>query len=286
MKFIANNTFGKFCQNPENYVHIEMARNSYELKKLSSSPNFIRQHILSENLVLCEMIPEKLEYKFQYSVASTILEFAKLFMYRFWYDTLIPHFHPDLPELLMTDTDSILFSIYCKDFIPKYANLPLMDFSQFPADHILHNNDHKMELCHFKDEFPSHYFITEFVGLRAKLYCYRTPKSDEEVTDHVKAKGYNKHAASKNLTFDKFRKCQRSFQTLKLSYTTFRGYDHCLFTIEQFKSVLSNFDSKLYVHSCNLHTSFYGSSLIDSNKSDCHICGDSVDFPMKVPIHY
>ena len=237
MKFIANNTFGKFCQNPENYVHVELARSLEELKMFCSSPNFIRQHILSENLVLCEMIPKKLEYKFQYAVASTILDFAKLFMYRFWYDTLLPHFYPDVPQLLMTDTDSILFSICCKDFIKKYKSLPMMDFSQFPIDHPLYNSENKMKLCHFKDEFPGNYFITEFIGLRAKLYCYRTPQSNGEVIDHVKAKGYNAYAASKNLTFEKFRKCQQTFQTLKLSHRTFRGYNQSLFTIDQLKNV-------------------------------------------------
>ena len=232
------------------------------------------------------MIPRKLEYKFQYAVASAILDFAKLFMYRFWYDTLLPHFYPDVPQLLMTDTDSILFSICCKDFIKKYKSLPMMDFSQFPIDHPLYNSENKMKLCHFKDEFPGNYFITEFIGLRAKLYCYRTPQSNGEVIDHVKAKGYNAYAASKNLTFEKFRKCQQTFQTLKLSYRTFRGYNQSLFTIDQLKNVLSNFDSKLYVHSCNIHTSFYGSSLIKPNNSNCYVCKQDVKYPMKVPSHH
>ena len=286
MKFIANNTFGKFCQNPENYRHFEMARTSEHLKKLSASPNFISQRILSENLVLCEMIPEKLEYKFQYAVASTILEFAKLFMYEFWYDILLPHFHPDVPELIMTDTDSILFSIKCEHFIDKYKTLPMMDFSNFPKDHVLYNNQNKMKLLHFKDEFPQHCFITEFVGLRAKLYCYRTTTTSGETTAHIKAKGYNSYAASQNLTFEKYLQCQETFKTMKFSYRTFRGYDFSLFTIEQLKNVLSNFDSKLYVHSCNIHTTFYGSILINPRNSDCYSCKKkSVNFPIRVNNH-
>ena len=59
MKALANNTFGKFCENPENYRKIEMARTGEQLKHLASSPNFIKQHILSESLVFCEMVPEK-----------------------------------------------------------------------------------------------------------------------------------------------------------------------------------------------------------------------------------
>ena len=203
------------------------------------------------------MVPEKLEYKFQYAVASTILEFAKLFMYKFWYDTLLPHFLPDVPELLLTDTDSILFSIECENFLDKYKKLPQMDFSNFPEDHVLYDNQHRMKLLHFKDEFPYHQFITDFIGLRAKLYCYRCSNVQGKVLDYAKAKGYNKYATTQNLNFEKFRQCWESFKTMKFSYRTFRGYDHNLFTIEQLKNVLSNFDSKVYVHSCNIHTSFY-----------------------------
>ena len=282
MKFIANNTFGKFAQNPEKYIRIEIARTAEQLRTLSSSPNFLRQKILSENLVLVEMVPNKFEYKFQYAVASTILEFSKLYMYKFFYDTLIPHFHPDVPNLIMTDTDSVVFSIECSDFISKYKALPLMDFSNFPKDHCLYNNKYKMKLGYFKDEFPESHFITEFVGLRPKLYAYRSLSPDGNFVDFIKAKGYNSQAARRYLTFQRFITCMKTFQNLKLSYLTFRGYDHTLFTVEQFKNVLSNFDSKLYVHSCNIHTSFYGSALIKKNASACYLCtAEAIKFPFR-----
>ena len=204
-------------------------------------------------------------------------------MYQYWYDTLLPHFSPDIPELLMTDTDSILFSIECDDFVTKYKKLPKMDFSNFPPGHVLYNTENKMKLLHFKDEFPYNSYITEFIGLRAKLYCYKFINIEGKTVDCVKTKGYNKYAASQNLNFEKFRLCQESFKTLKLSCRTIRGYNHSLFTIEQLKNVLSNFDSKLYVHSCNIHTSFYGSCLIIPYNSQCHICNKKcLRFPIKV----
>ena len=281
MKYIANQTFGKFAQNPEKYSCIEIARTPEQLRKFTSSPNFLRQIIMAENLVLVEMTPVKFEYKFQYAVASTILELAKLYMYEFWYDTLLPHFYPDIPQLIMTDTDSIVFSIKCSNFMTKFQNLALMDFSNFPSNHVLYNDENKMKLGYFKDEFPEHHFITEFVGLRAKLYCYRAQKPNGSFCEYVKAKGYNSKAA-KNLTFEKFFTCHQTFQNLKLSYKTFRGYDHILYTIEQLKDVLSNFDSKLHVHSCNIHTSFYGSKLVDEKSSYCYLCKkEAIHYPLK-----
>ena len=54
-----------------------------------------------------------------------------------------------------------------------------------------------MKLGFFKDEFAEHHFITEFVGLRAKLYAYRSLSSDGNYVGYIKAKGYNSHAARK-----------------------------------------------------------------------------------------
>ena len=39
---------------------------------------------------------------------------------------------------------------------------------------------------------------------------------------------------------------------------TIRGFDHHLYMVLQNKVVLNNFDSKMYICDCNIHT-FYGS---------------------------
>ena len=40
--------------------------------------------------------------------------------------------------------------------------------------------------------------------------------------------------------------------------------DHQLYTVLQNKVVLNNFDSKMYICNCNVHTFFYRSNYIDS----------------------
>ena len=74
------------------------------------------------------------------------------------------------------------------------------------------------------------------------------------------------------MNFERYRECQQSFKTMRFSLRTFRGYDQTLYTIEQVKRVLSNFDSKVFVHSCNIHTSFFGSNMINAKNSNCYIC--------------
>ena len=91
----------------------------------------------------------------------------------------------------------------------------------------------------------------------------------------------------KNLTFEKFFLCHQSFRNLKLSYKTFRGYDHTLYTIEQLKNVFSNFDSKVHVHTCNVHTSFYGSKMINKKSSYCHFCkSEAITYPYRNDNYY
>ena len=60
-----------------------------------------------------------------------------------------------------------------------------------PKDHSLYSSKFKKEIGKFKDEtggIP----ITEFVGLRAKLYCYKTTLDEIK-----KAKGVSKHVIKK-----------------------------------------------------------------------------------------
>ena len=55
-------------------------------------------------------------------------------------------------------------------------------------------------------------------------------------------------------------KCHQDLTKLRLPLLTIRGIDHQLYTILQNKVVLNNFDSKMYICNCNVHTFFYGSN--------------------------
>ena len=68
----------------------------------------------------------------------------------------------------MTDTDSLIFSVNCKNFFQKYKKLPLFDFSNFKSDNYLYSNKNRKALLFFKDENPND-FIKEFIGLRSKF---------------------------------------------------------------------------------------------------------------------
>ena len=77
----------------------------------------------------------------------------------------------------------------------------LYDFSEYPEDHQLHDVSNKKRAGKFKDEMSSK-IITEFVGLRAKMYSLKT--DDEHV--NKKANGIKKSVVEREIKFDDYKR--------------------------------------------------------------------------------
>ena len=219
-------------------------------------------------MTIVEYKPEESSYDSPFSVAASILDLAKLHLYHYYYDVLKPAFVPDEIELLMTDTDSLIFSVNCENFFDKYKKLPLFDFSNFQKNSVLYSDKNRKALLFFKDENPSD-FIKKFIGLRSKLYVIKTVSNQID----KKCKGYNRKFKDTLLTYEKYKRCHRNLNLCRLPLVTIRGFDHHLYTVLQNKVVLNNFDSKMYICDCNIHTFFYGSKHI---KSICEKCNQSL----------
>ena len=137
-KLLANSTYGKFAQNPNNFTHAKLGLSKKELRKSTNSNRFLSVSVISKSVAIVEYKPEKIMYDSPFPVAATILDLAKLHLYYYYYDVLKPTFLPDKVSLLMTDTESIIFSVKCSDFFDKYKNLPMFDFSNFPKNNSLY----------------------------------------------------------------------------------------------------------------------------------------------------
>ena len=257
-KLLANSTYGKFCQNPNNFTYAKLCLNQRQFDKSVNSKRFIRASIVNQSVAIIEYKPEEIIYDSAFSIASTILELAKLHLYNYYYNILQPTFNPDKVTLLMTDTDSLIFSVNCENFFLKYKNMPLFDFSNFKKDNFLYSEENRKALLCFKDENPTE-FIKEFIGLRSKLYVIKTVKKTED----KKSKGYNRKFRDTLLSFKKYKQCHKNLNILRLPLLSIRGIDHHLYTILQSKVVLNNFDSKMFICDCNVHSFFYGSKDIN-----------------------
>jgi len=87
-------------------------------------------------------------------------------MYTFWYDYIKTRY--PTAELLMTDTDSVLFACNTEDIYEDMKSaMDHFDTSDYPKDHPLYSERNKKSLGFFKDETNGSP-TAEFVGLRAK----------------------------------------------------------------------------------------------------------------------
>ena len=104
-------------------------------------------------------------------VGATVLDLSKYYMYRFHYQVIRQNFQS---RLLYSDTDSLIYKIESNDLYQDLANQSAeiknqFDFSSYPEDHALRDNNNKSEVLKFKDEFSGDY-ISEFVCLKPKMY--------------------------------------------------------------------------------------------------------------------
>ena len=278
VKLIANSVFGKFIQSPLNYTEVKICTTKIDLLKNQSSPYFIGEYIIKDDLVLVQLRPKKLLYNHPYHIGAAILDLSKLYMYYWFYQVIIPHFGEDKVQLCLHDTDSFLLEIKSRNFIKKFKNLWRMDFSNFPKDSFIYSNSNERALLYFKDEYPGESnSILEFIGLRSKLYALRTQPHDV-----IKSKGYNSNFAKKFLSFEKFKACHNDLTGLKLPLKSIRGYNHKLHTVYQKKNVLSCFDSKMFVRNCNIHCDFYGFHGSKDSEGLCDRCKkEAFHYPYK-----
>ena len=98
-------------------------------------------------------------------------------MYTFHYDKMLVKY--PRAKLLFTDTDSFCYEIFTDDFYEELKQdlecFINFDTSNYPQNHICYSLENKKAIGKFKDETKGDP-VTEFVGLRAKLYSMMTTK--------------------------------------------------------------------------------------------------------------
>ena len=189
-KLMNNSVFGKTMENIRNRVDIRLVTNQKDAKKLISKPNYNHRTIFSENLVAIHMKKTKLVFNKPVYLGMSILDISKTIMYDFHYNYIKPKYG-EKAKLLFTDTDSLAYDIetedFYKDITPDVEER--FDTSNFPDKHKsgIKTDKNKKVINMFKDEAGGKQ-ISEFVGLRAKLYSYRMDEGEEE----KKCKGMKK----------------------------------------------------------------------------------------------
>lgn len=87
--------------------------------------------------------------------------------------------------------------------------------------------------------------ISEFIGLRSKMYSYVKDNGKNEKT----AKGVRKYVIKKNITHENYKDCLSNGKKMLHSMRTIRSECHQIGSYRLNKISLSCFDDKRFIHS-------------------------------------
>ena len=204
-KLMNNSVFGKTMENIRNRVDIKLVTDKKKAEKLAAKPNFKHCDIFNENLIAIHMKKTNLTFDKPVYLGMSILDLSKTLMFDFHYN-YIKTKYGDKAKLLFTDTDSLMYEIRTEDFYEDIKGdvKDRFDTSDYPSNHPsgIPTGCNKKVLGMFKDEAGGK-IIDEFVGLRAKLYSYKTLEGEES----KKCKGVKRLVVKNSITHDDYKNC-------------------------------------------------------------------------------
>lgn len=250
-KLLNNSVFGKTLEDVfkrkdiKLLTHWENIEQKLGASNLINRPNFHSSSIFSENLVAIQMNRVQIALNKPIYVGFSVLELSKALMYDFHYKYIIPKYKENV-ELLYTDTDSLIYEIKTDDF---YKDIKPDIDSRFDTSDFLPQNVYEIPLKNkkvlgmFKDECNGK-IISEFIGLKAKTYCFLL-EEDNELTK--KLKGVKRSVVSKHISFDDYKNCLNHNEKIVRSQLNFISIKHNLYTQLSNKLALTNDDDKRFV---------------------------------------
>ena len=241
-KLMNNSVYGKTMENVRKHGDYEIVNTPERFQKLVNKPLFKHRYIINEDLVIVEKDKHTVELNKPIYMGMSILDYSKTHMYSFYYDVLKPKYD-DKIKLVYTDTDSYVIEVETDDLYEDFKEInEYMDFSDYNVEHPNYDKTNKKVLGKFKDEMNGK-IITHFIGLKPKAYCYKVYGDDKE---HKKSKGVVKHKVSNRLTYKTYEETLNRNCKEEVSFNTIRSKNHQIYSINQTKYALSNYDNKRY----------------------------------------
>ena len=218
-------------------------------------------------------------------IGQAILDISKTLTFDFHYNYIIKNYG-NKAELLMTDTDSLVYLIQTEDFyldINKDVKKKF-DTSNYPEIHPsgIKTGVNKKVNGVIKDEAGG-LIISHFISLSAKLYSLLIRQNEEALKniplkklpfkgkeEERKAKGVKKSVIIKSLTFEDYKKCLFSEEKQMREMNIFRTKNHEVYSTTVNKVALSPNDDKRLVCPNKINTLVL-SPLTDEIKEYCVI---------------
>ena len=252
-KLMNNSVFGKTMENIRKRVDVRLVTDENKLLKLASKPTYVSSKIFNENLVAVHKIKETLTLNRPAYVGMCILDLSKTLMYDFHYN-YIKDRYKNKAKLLFTDTDSLTYEIESDDIYQDFCNdKDRFDNSDYPQNSPFYDKTNKKVIGKFKDEAAG-VPITEFVGLRSKMYSYIKENNKGGKT----AKGIKKNVIKDYITHQNYVETLENNDQIYHKMKTIRSDNHKLGSYEINKVSLSCFDDKRYIHDDGKTSYAYG----------------------------
>ena len=238
-KLMNNSVFGKTMENLRKRVDVKLVTNEKKPDKLTSKLTYFSSKIFNENLMAVHKIKETLTLNRPAYVGMCILDLSKTLMYDFHYNYIKKKYN-DRAKLLFTDTDSLTYEIETVDAYKDFwADKDMFDNSDYPENSPCYCDTNKKIIGKFKDEACG-ISITEFVGLKSKMYSY--------VKDNEKggktAKGIKKNVINNNIRHEDYKRTLLNEEQMHHKMKTIRSQRHQHGSYEINKVSLSCFDDK------------------------------------------
>ncbi|XP_076384365.1 uncharacterized protein LOC143262720 [Megalopta genalis] len=205
-KLMNNAVFGKTMENVRNHVNVKLLSRwsgRYGAGRLIARPNFHSCTVFSEDFVAVQMNQLSIKFYKPIYIGMSVLDISKLHLYDFHYGYMLPNFQ-ERCRILYTDTDSLIYQIICDDAYEMIKR----DIHRYDTSNYDRNNVYGVPIANnkvlglMKDENGGK-IMTEFVGLRSKMYAIRVQDKD----DVKKIKGIKTNVTIKNITFDDYLAC-------------------------------------------------------------------------------
>ena len=186
-------------------------------------------------------------------VGMHILDISKTLMYDFHYN-YIKKEYGSRAKLLFTDTDSLTYEIETEDvYEDLWKRKELFHNSDYPKGSPYEFQENKNVIGKFMDESCGK-IISEFVGLRSKMYSYVMDDGKGEKT----AKGIKKNVIRKDIMHEDYKRTLINKEQMRHKMITIRSVEHKLQSFEINKIFLSCFDDKHYIHDNGTSSYAYG----------------------------
>ena len=239
-KLLNNSIYGKTMEDVRKHGDFELVNNPVRFQKVVNNPTYKHRHIINEELIGVEKDKAEVELNKPIYMGLSILDYSKVHMYGFYYDVLKPKYD-DKINLIYTDTDSFIVHVETDDLYEDFKQMKQhMDFSDYPEDHPNYDKTNKKVLGKFKDE-NSGKIMTHFIGLKPKSYAFKVQGDKKE---QKKSKGIVKHKVDKQINYDMYEQTLNGDIKPEVSFNTIRSKNHQIYSINQTKFSLSNYDNK------------------------------------------